>query len=132
MLADAGFHFPCAGKAQEGTELIYQAMRINPHYTKYHLIQLGMALFDARKYEEAITTFARLRDFETPISCLYLAASLTAFGKTDKAKEAIDRILQCDLQATIKKWMQSRTTPFIDPEDPEHFDRNLRKPGLPE
>ena len=107
-------------------------MRVNPHYPEYYLIQLGMVLFDSRKYEDAINTFARLRDVETPISCLYLAASLAAFGKTDKAKEAIDRVLGYDPQATIEKWTQPRMTPYIDPEDTEHFGRNLRKAGLPE
>jgi adenylate cyclase len=112
--------------------LICQAMRINPHYPEFYLIQLGQVLFDAHKYEEAIATFARLRNIETPISCLYLAASQAAFGNMDKAKEAIDRVLKHDPDATIEKWIQPRMTPYKNHVDSEHFGQNLRKAGLME
>jgi TolB-like protein/DNA-binding SARP family transcriptional activator/Tfp pilus assembly protein PilF len=115
VLADAGFYFTYAGKAEEGAELIYQAMRINPHYPEYYLVQLGQVLFDAHNYDEAIATFARLRNVETPISCLYLAASQAALGNIDKAKEAIDRVLKHDPDATTEKWTQPRMTPYINP-----------------
>jgi adenylate cyclase len=130
VLADAGYYYSYAGKAEEGAELICQAMRINPHYPEYYLIQLGQVLFDAHKYEEAIATFARLHNIETPISCLYLAASQAALGNMDKAKEAIDRVLKHDPDATIEKWTQPRMTPYINPEDTKHFGQNLRKAGL--
>jgi TolB-like protein/Flp pilus assembly protein TadD len=130
VLADAGFYFTYAGKAEEGVELIYQAMRINPHYPEYYLVQLGQVLFDAHKYEEAIATFARLRNVETLISCLYLAASQAALGKIDKAKEAIKRVLEHDPEATIEKWTRPRMTPYNNHEDAEHFGQNLRKAGL--
>jgi adenylate cyclase len=132
VLADAGYYFTYAGKAEEGAELIYQAMRINPHYPEYYLVQLGQVLFDAHKYEEAIATFAQLRNVETPVSCLYLAASQAAIGKTDKAKEAIDRVLKHDPEATIEKWTQPKMHPYNNPEDAEHFGQNLRKAGLPD
>jgi adenylate cyclase len=107
-------------------------MRINPHYPEYYLVQLGQVLFDAHKYEESIATFARLRNVETPISCLYLAASQAAVDKIDKAKEAIERVLKHDPEATIEKWTQPRMAPYNNHEDARHFGQNLRKAGLPD
>jgi adenylate cyclase len=120
VLADAGYYFSYAGNAEEGAALIYQAMRINPHYPEYYLVQLGQVLFDAHKYEEAIATYARLQNIETPISCLYLAASQAAFGNNDKAKDAIDRLLKNDPDATVEKWIQPRISPYKNIKDAEH------------
>ena len=132
VLADAGFYYSYAGKADEGAGLIYRAMRINPHFPEYYLIQLGQALFDAHKYGKAVAAFARLRDVETTLSCLYTAASQAAIGNEGKATEAIACLLKHDPGATVEKWLQPGMSPYRNKKDAEHFGRYLRKAGLPE
>ena len=83
-------------------------------------------------YKEAVATFARLRNVDTPISCLYLAASLAAIENIEKAKQAIDRVLEHDPKATIQKWAQPKMAPYKIHADTEHFGQNLRKAGLAE
>jgi adenylate cyclase len=130
VLADVGYFYSYAGQAEEGLEFAYQAMRLNPHYPEYYLLQLGQILFDARKYKEAIEKIERSRDVETVLSCLYLAASQAAIGNMDEAKGAIRRTLKQDPEATIEKWTQPRVCPYGNAEDVEHLRLNLRKAGL--
>ncbi|MFT5110995.1 MAG: adenylate cyclase [Parasphingorhabdus sp.] len=132
VLSDAGYYFAYAGKAEQGAELIYQAIRINPHYPEYYLVQLGQVLFDARKYEEALTIFASVRKIDTPILCLYLSASHAAFSNTEMAKLAVDRLLQHDPRATIAKWTQPKLAPYKNRVDTLHLRENLRNAGLAE
>jgi adenylate cyclase len=131
VLADVGYYFSYAGRAEEGVKFAYQAIRLNPHYPEYYLLQLGQILFDARRYEDAIKQIERSRNVETVLSCLYLAASQAALGNKDKAKKAIDRIFKHDPEATIEKWTQPRVCPYSKPEDTQHLRENLRIAGLP-
>ncbi len=130
VLADVGYYYSYAGQAEDGVKFAYQAMRLNPHYPEYYLLQLGQILFDARKYEEAIEKIERSRDVETVLSCLYLAASQAAIGNMDEAKGAIRRTLKHDPEATIEKWTLPRVCPYRNSEDVEHLSINLRKAGL--
>jgi adenylate cyclase len=130
VLADVGYFYSYAGQAEEGLEFAYQAMRLNPHYPEYYLLQLGQILFDASRYEEAIEKFKQARNVETVLSCLYLAASEAAIGNIGEAKEAIKRVLIHDPEATIEKWAQPRVCPYRKSEDTEHLGINLRKAGL--
>jgi hypothetical protein len=47
-------------------------MRLNPHYPDYWVMQLGPLYFDARRYEDAISTLEKLH------SNLALQTSLSA------------------------------------------------------
>ncbi len=106
-------------------------MRLNPHYPEWYSMQLGQIYFDARQYEEAITTIEGLRTLETTISSLYWAASHAALGHTDEAQKAIGRVLELDPQASLQKWTSVKLAPYKDSKDLEHFRENLRKAGLP-
>jgi adenylate cyclase len=130
VLADAGYLSSYAGRAEEGIELASHAIRLNPHCPNYYHTQLGQILFDARKYKDAITAIERAGSFETILSSLYLAASQAALGNDSKAKDAINRVLNIDPEATIKKWTLPRMAPYRDSEDVSHFSKNLRKAGL--
>ena len=130
VLTDAGYISSYAGKAEEGVELASHAIRLNPYCPKYYYAQYGQILFDARKYEDAISAIEGTGDFETILSCLYLAASQAALGNDSKAKAAIARVLKHDSEATIKKWAQPGMAPYRNAEDVEHFCENLRKAGL--
>ena len=119
-----------AGKAAEGLELARKAMRLNPHFPQWYVAQLGQIYFDARRYEEAVTAFKSLRNFDTIIACLYLAASHAQLGNVEEAHRAIARTLELDAGATLYKWGNVRMAPYKTAEDLDHFRDGLRKAGL--
>ena len=132
VLTDVGFCLSYAGRAEEGLESAHKAMRLNPHYPAWYLMQLGQIYFDARRYEEAVATFERLHGLETTNIRLYSAASHAALGHAGEARKAIAQALELDPQATLQKWTDVKMAPYGDPKDLEHFRKHLRKAGLPD
>jgi len=132
VLNDFGQCLSYAGRANEAVEVVRRAMRLNPHYPEYWVMQFGPILFDARHYEDSIATLGSLRSVDTISVQLYLAASYAALGQRDKARKAIDRVLQLDPKMTITRCSSPEISPYKDPNDLEHFRRHLREAGLPE
>ncbi len=132
VLTDIGLCLSYAGRAEEGLESAHKAMRINAHSPEWFLMQLGQIYFDARQYEQAVTTLENLRSLETTLTRLYLAASHAALDQSSKAEEAIERVLELDPLATLEKWANVKLAPYADQKDLEHFRENLRKAGLPD
>ncbi len=132
VLTDIGLCLSYAGRAEEGLESAHKAMRINAHSPEWFLMQLGQIYFDARQYEQAVTTLENLRSLETTLTRLYLAASHAALDQSSKAEEAIERVLELDPLATLEKWANVNLAPYADQKDLEHFRENLRKAGLPD
>ena len=64
----------CHGPITPGLVMrhMHKAMRLNPHYPDYWVMQLGHIYFDARRYEDAISTLEKLH------SNLALQTSLSA------------------------------------------------------
>ena len=81
VLNDFGQCLSFAGRATEGVEVVHKAMRLNPHYPDYWVMQLGPIYFDARRYEDAISTLEKLQSKDTIGLQLYLAASHAALGQ---------------------------------------------------
>ncbi len=132
VLTDVGLCLSYAGRSEEGLESAHKAMRINAHSPQWFLMQLGQIYFDARQYEQAVTTLENLRSLETTLTRLYLAASHAALDQSSKAEEAIERVLELDPLATLEKWANVNLAPYADQKDLEHFRENLRKAGLPD
>jgi adenylate cyclase len=132
IITDVALILTYAGRPDESLETAQKAMRLNPHNPEWYLAQLGQIFFDARRYEDSIATFERLRTLKTPVMHLYFAASLAAAGRTEEARRQIDAILKQDPGATLEKWTSAEFAPYKDPEDGAHFLENLRKAGLPE
>ena len=104
VLNDFGQCLSFAGRAKEGVEMVRRAMRLNPHYPEYWVMQFGPILFDARQYEDAVTTLEGLRLLDTINVHLYLAASHAALGHASQARKAIARVIEVDPQATLEKY----------------------------
>jgi adenylate cyclase len=113
-------------------EMARKAMRLNPHYPEYWLMQLGPMYFDARQYKDAISALEGLRLLDTIGVQLYLAASHAALGHADQARRAVARVIEFDPLATIRRLTVVGMAPYKDPEDLEHLRESLRKAGLPE
>ena len=132
VLTDFGWCLNYAGRHQEGLEMALKAMRLNPHYPDWYVMQLGQIYFDARQYEKAIATFDSLPNLETILIQLCSAASHANLGHAEAAQHAVRRALELDPQATVSRWANPEMAQYKDPKDLEHFRDGLRKAGLPE
>ena len=132
VLNDFGQCLSYAGFAKEGIEAVRKAMRLNPHYPEYWVMQLGPIYFDARRYEDAISTLEGLQSLHAISVQLYLAASHAALGHADRAQAEVARVIVLDPQATIKSCAPSLFAPYKLQSDREHLRENLLKAGLPE
>jgi adenylate cyclase len=132
VLNDFGQCLSYAGFAKEGIEAVRKAMRLNPHYPEYWVMQLGPIYFDARQYEDAISILEGLQSLHAISVQLYLAASHAALGHADRAHAEVARVIALDPQATIKSCAPSLFAPYKQQSDREHLRENLLKAGLPE
>lgn len=132
VLLDFGYCLSYAGRTTEGLETAQKAMRLNPHYPEWYVVQLGQIYYDARRYDEAIAALESLRTIDTTARRLYLAASHAALGHTGEAQKATERILQMDPRATVTRQSSLEMAPYKNSSDLEHFRENLRRAGLPE
>jgi adenylate cyclase len=121
-----------AGRSAQGLAMALKAMRLNPHHPEFYRLQLGQICFNDRRYAKAVDALEGLRSMDTVLGHLYLAASYAALGQGDKARAAVERILDLDPRATIERWACPAMAPYKDPQDSAHFRDNLRKAGLPE
>ena len=132
VLNDFGQCLSFAGRATEGVEVVHKAMRLNPHYPDYWVMQLGPIYFDARRYEDAISTLEKLHSRDTIGVQLYLAASHAALGHTDQARATMASVIRLDPLATLERLAPTFLAPYKNASDRDHLRENLVKAGLPE
>jgi adenylate cyclase len=130
VLNDFGQCLSFAGRATEGVEVVHKAMRLNPHYPDFWVMQLGGIYFDARRYEDAISTLEKLHSNDAIGVQLYLAASHAALGHTDQARASMASVIRLDPLATLERL--PFLTPYKNASDRDHLRENLVKAGLPE
>ena len=132
VLNDFGQCLSFAGRATEGVEVVHKAMRLNPHYPDYWVMQLGPIYFDARRYEDAISTLEKLHSKDTIGVQLYLAASHAALGHMEQAGATMASVTRLDPLATLERLAPTFLAPYKDASDRDHLRENLLKAGLPE
>jgi len=131
VLNDFGQCLSFAGRAVEGVEVVHKAMRLNPHYPDYWIMQLGPIYFDARRYEDAISTLERLHSKEIGVQ-LYLAASHAALGQTDQVRATMASVIRLDPLATLERLAPTFLAPYKNASDRDHLREHLVKAGLSE
>ena len=122
-----------AGRPQEGMELVRKAMRFNPIYPVWYLLNLGHAYFFADQHEEAIEIFKRALiinpDF-LPVHLL-LALIYAEKGWKEAAKVEVAEISRISPESYSLKALCQRL-PYKDQAVSERVTEGLRKAGIPE
>jgi adenylate cyclase len=132
VMTDYAWTLNYMARTQEAIEWALKAMRLNPNYPEWYVMQLGPIYYDARRYQDAIATIEGLRNFETIWTDLYLAASHALLGHDTEARQALHGVLKFDPEATIERWITPENVPYKDPSYHEHLREGLRRAGLPE
>jgi len=122
-----------AGRLQEGMELVRKAMRFNPIYPVWYLLNLGHAYFLSDQHEEAIEIFKRALiinpDF-LPVHLL-LALIYAEKGCNEAAKVEVAEIPRISPESYSLKALCQRL-PYKDQTVSERVIEGLRKAGIPE
>jgi TolB-like protein/cytochrome c-type biogenesis protein CcmH/NrfG len=126
-LATYGSTLVALGRIEEGIDHIREAMRINPYHPDWYWIDLGSALYVARRYGDAIEALKQKAKPQTWVLSR-LAACYAQIGRMDEAAQAVAEILRLKPDFTIS----GQRTASWGPGDLEHFREGLRKAKLPE
>ncbi len=119
-----------AGRPEEAIGLVKKAMRLNPKYPVWYLLNLGHAYFLTGRYEEAITTLKRVinRNPNFWPAYIYLAASYVELGQEEKARIEASEVLRINPNFSLEAGRQR--LPYKDKAVLEHLFDILRKAGL--
>ena len=135
-----GMFLAAVGEPDAGIEQIDLGKRLNPFDTKWVPWDKGIALFTARRYDEAITALKQVRNPINEVRA-WLAASYAQAGRLDEAKAALDefmRVAQSDMAVipgrTLKDWEPYWHAMFEyrDQRDFDHLYEALRRAGMPD
>ncbi len=129
VLAESAWPLAWSGRPEEGIENARTAMRLNPRYGDWYLWALGVAYYEARRYEEAIATLESMNN-RIYKSRLFLAAAYAQAGLETEARAEVEDILERDPDSSIARW--GRVQPYKFTADLEHYIDGLRKARLPE
>jgi adenylate cyclase len=131
-LAGLGEILYFSGRPEEAIHMLKKAMRLNPKYPVWYLLNIGHAYFLTGRYEKAIEALNRviIRNPNFWPAHIYLAASYIELGKKKDAVAEVEKLLKINPKFYIKAG--KRRLPYKDQAITERLGRLLRKAGLPE
>jgi adenylate cyclase len=127
-LVERGWLLAMVGRAEEGIELIQQALRLNPFHPDWYWTLLAIALYSARRYEDALEAGRRVAGWKRPWDMARLAACYAQLGRLDEARSQAAEVLRIDPMFRISGGPLS----YKDRTDAEHVLDGMRKAGLPD
>ena len=117
------------GEHGAAVDWLATAVRLNPYPPEWYGPVVGMALYSARRYAEALGMLAGGRSW-SPWSSMYLAACLARLNRLDEARAGIAKwSAECPALSIVE---YARNEPFKNGADLEHLLDGLRKAGMPE
>jgi adenylate cyclase len=120
-----------SGRPKQGLASLETCLRLDPRgpWSAIRLNQIASGLYFSHEYEAAVETAKRLigSDPDYPNPYRWLAAALGQLGRTEEAKEALERVVAL-APATIEVFVRNRP-PWMRPEDHAHMLEGLRKAG---
>jgi TolB-like protein/Flp pilus assembly protein TadD len=128
-IAHLGILEAFSGRPEQALRSLAQVRALNPRQPNYYYNLEGIALYQLRRYEDAIRAF-ECSTAKRPYVYRYLAAAYAQTGRLAEARAAADRSLALQPNFTLSVW--SEWEPYQAPADFEHMREGMRKAGLPE
>ncbi len=117
------------GRPEEAIGLIEQAMRLNPHYPAYYLLNLGNAYYVAGRYEEALAPLKKALTLNPNFMAVHLslAACYVELGRLEEAQPEASEVLRLNPTWSLES---IKEFPQKDPAVVERIITALRRAGL--
>jgi TolB-like protein/DNA-binding SARP family transcriptional activator/Flp pilus assembly protein TadD len=128
LAAKMGLVLTDLGRPDEAIGFIEKAMRLNPFEAESYCDYLGLALFAARRYREAIRALEVERDPKY-YDHTWLAACYAQLGDLEQARRHGARAVELAPDLTVDRF--ARMEPIRDPADLEHWVAGMRLAGMP-
>ena len=120
-----------SGRPKDGLAAIERSIRLDPREPRSaaRLNQMALGLYFSREYAAAVEVAKRaIRSYpDFPNTYRWLAAALGQLGRTEEAKEALEKAIAV-LPASFETYVRGRV-PWMRPEDHAHMVEGLRKAG---
>lgn len=127
LLVDMADALVYVGRPLDAIANIQRAMRLNPiHPDGYHW-SLGVALYHAGRYQEAISALTRMSVMPNLVR-RHLAASHVRLGRMEEARRVAGEFMKLDPDYRLER---EQVWPYKDPKLLEDFVADLRQAGLP-
>jgi tetratricopeptide (TPR) repeat protein len=117
------------GRANEALRVLDAAMRRDPFPPTWFWEIRFTALFQLKRYPEAIAALGNMSNFH-PLHHAYFAAALAHAGRLDEARAELAKLLKAKPDASIA--FVAGAEPYADPALLDHLLDGLRQAGLPE
>jgi adenylate cyclase len=129
IVSQRGYLLTILGRADEGVEWVQKAMRLDPIHPDLFGSNLGIALFTARRYPEAVHALTRITAPQLSHHA-YLAA---CYAEMDAAQELQGRRAKIiELEPDFSARGHAEGQAFKQAADEKHLRDALIKAGLPE
>lgn len=124
------FSLAYAGQSEAALSELDRAMQLNPHYPVIYHLFYGRALFNLRRYAEAVPHLERVRSAQPnhPNALALAAACYAANGQLDDARATAREVEQANPRFTIG--FASSVLPYDVDEERERFLSMLAITGL--
>jgi TolB-like protein len=115
------------GRPEEGIDRIREAMRLNPYHPEWYWVDLGIVLYIARRYADAVEAYGhRTRPGSWVLA--RLAACYAQMGRMEEAAAAAAEVRKLRPDFSLAKLRRTGWNAA----DTEHILEGMRKAGLPE
>ena len=124
------FSMTYAGQSAEALLALDQAMRLNPYYPELFHVFYGRALFNLRRYEEAMPRLERIRTSQPyhANALAHVAACYAALGRRAEAHAAVEEVRRASSGYTLAH--ATEYVAYAVPEEKAHFLEHLAAAGL--
>jgi len=126
-IAAYGVLLAALGRPEEGIDRIREAMRLNPYHPEWYWLDLGIALYIARRYAEAAEAY-RHKSRPGYWVLARLAACYAQMGRMEEAAAAAAEVRKLRPDFSCEKLRRAGWNAA----DTQHILDGMRKAGLPE